>query len=360
MTVDLDEEARAAMRKLHASKEGRSPPMRRFDVDAGVSKSAYRVLFVSSAAAYFWTLLAFSWTPGGGAFAAGNGAPQVAGPDPAPAVPKVVFSVDRVSAKPGGTAKLTLSVESEAKLRVISIALNFDESKVRAINFRRVPPPEDIDPVPIDDPAPADIASNTVSNENKDAGNQINEGWIHFELVSTAEKAAIAVKPGLKQAVLEIEFQVLANATAGFSRVDFESVGPVNAVPAMFFVNRVEFAEAEDVESPGGKNIDDEDLQGGGIDIIGEIGFFMRGDSSFDRHRDITDPIATLSYLFTGGQRLRCLDSADSNDDGSLDIADPVHTLLNLFQVSLGFPEPQKWGLDPTPDSLGCEVYSTP
>ncbi len=335
--------------------------MRRFEVDAGHSKCAFgKALFGKAlrTAALVGLASVGHWagTPGA---AAGN-SPEIApAPDPAPVPPKVVFSVDRAAAKPGGTATLTLSVESEAALRSISIALNFDESKVRAINFRRVPPPPVVEPVPIDGAAPADIASNTVSNENKEAGNQINEGWIHFELVSTADDAPIAVKPGLKQAVLEIEFHVLANAPAGFSPVDFESVGPANALPATFFVNRVQFAEAEDSPSLGGKNVDGDELQGGGIEIIGEIGFFMRGDSSFDRRRDITDPIATLNYLFTGGRRLHCLDSADSNDDGHVDIADPVHTLLNLFQVSIGFPEPEKWGLDPTPDSLGCDIYST-
>ena len=68
--------------------------------------------------------------------------------------------------------------------------------------------------------------------------------------------------------------------------------------------------------------------------------------------------IDNLDYLFGGGLSL-CLDARDTNDDGAVDIADPVFLLSHLFS---GGPEPSApfaaCGLDPTPDALGCMIYT--
>jgi hypothetical protein len=72
---------------------------------------------------------------------------------------------------------------------------------------------------------------------------------------------------------------------------------------------------------------------------------------------DLSDAIHTLAYLFLGGEAPPCLKSADANDSGDLDLSDPVYLLVHLF---LGGPPPPSphpgCGLDPTPDSLTCEV----
>ncbi|MGQ9590279.1 MAG: hypothetical protein ACUVYA_08290 [Planctomycetota bacterium] len=65
---------------------------------------------------------------------------------------------------------------------------------------------------------------------------------------------------------------------------------------------------------------------------------FRRGDSNADGRFDLSDPIATLSVLFLGGEPVSCRDAADSNDDGSIDISDALYTLLHLFAG--GPPEP--------------------
>jgi hypothetical protein len=82
---------------------------------------------------------------------------------------------------------------------------------------------------------------------------------------------------------------------------------------------------------------------------------FRRGDVNGDGRIDITDPVATLGYLFSGAAEPGCPKSADVNDDGSLNIADPIALLSYLF---LGGEEPRPpfpgCGPDPTADGLPC------
>ncbi len=85
-----------------------------------------------------------------------------------------------------------------------------------------------------------------------------------------------------------------------------------------------------------------------------EPGDFIRGDANGDAFFDISDPLATLGYLFQGAPA-DCLDRLDSNDDGQIDISDPIHSLTGLFLGGdLPRPPHPDWGPDPTPDSLNC------
>ena len=59
---------------------------------------------------------------------------------------------------------------------------------------------------------------------------------------------------------------------------------------------------------------------------------------------------------FLGIGEILCNDAADSNDDGQIDISDPVHTLGALFLGTAEIPAPTVCGLDPTDDTLTCEV----
>jgi glucose/arabinose dehydrogenase len=82
---------------------------------------------------------------------------------------------------------------------------------------------------------------------------------------------------------------------------------------------------------------------------------FLRGDSNGDGVVDVSDPVATLEYLFLGREPLPCFDAADANDDGEIDISDPLAVLFSLFEEARKLPPPSDGpGLDPTPDSLGC------
>ena len=86
---------------------------------------------------------------------------------------------------------------------------------------------------------------------------------------------------------------------------------------------------------------------------------FRRGDANVDGTADLSDAIATLSHLFTGGSLPACPDSADSNDDGTVDVSDAIWSLAYLFTGGPAppAPGPMQCGADPTPDALGpCVV----
>ena len=72
----------------------------------------------------------------------------------------------------------------------------------------------------------------------------------------------------------------------------------------------------------------------------------------------MTDPIATLEFLFAGATRVTCLKAADVNDDGNVDIADPVAALSYIFGAGPPLPAPfEVCGYDPTLDGLSCESF---
>lgn len=82
---------------------------------------------------------------------------------------------------------------------------------------------------------------------------------------------------------------------------------------------------------------------------------FIRGDVDSDGELNLVDPVTLLQYLFVFGD-MPCASAADFNDDASLDLSDAVNLLAFLFtggaEPAAPFPLA---GLDPTPDSLGCE-----
>jgi hypothetical protein len=89
---------------------------------------------------------------------------------------------------------------------------------------------------------------------------------------------------------------------------------------------------------------------------------FHRGDPNGDGSMNITDGIFVLNFLFLGGSKPGCMESADANDDGAVNITDGIYMLNYLF---LGGPAPrapgapaQPCGPDPagSPD-LGCDAY---
>jgi glycosyltransferase involved in cell wall biosynthesis len=82
---------------------------------------------------------------------------------------------------------------------------------------------------------------------------------------------------------------------------------------------------------------------------------FLRADANGDGSRDVSDPVFSLNFLFTGGPAPGCLDAADANDDGEIDISDPVFSLFAFFAGGGPIPPPYPGaGADPTADGLTC------
>jgi hypothetical protein len=86
-------------------------------------------------------------------------------------------------------------------------------------------------------------------------------------------------------------------------------------------------------------------------------GRFVRGDANGDGRIDISDGIATLQYLFVGGDlgEENCQDAADFDDSGDLQVTDAIRSFDFLFQG--GPPPDQPFPLpmvDATYDALTC------
>jgi hypothetical protein len=263
----------------------------------------------------------------------------------------VQYHLSRARARRGAIARIVFSVKTPVPLRRVAVAIDFDESRLRVVAVNRL---TFIEGSPLALDALASIIHN---NRDEEFGNQSDEGFV-FAVVDSGEALKeLGVSSGEFIPVLSLDFVVLNDAPFGFSPCVFKVVqNRANLEPAMVYANQVERADEDGVDRQVALN--DENFQGGGIEIIGEVGFFMRGDANFDERRDIADPIYSLKFLFGGGPRLPCEDAGDSNDDGILDVSDPIFTLTRLFASSLPFPEPVKWGRDPTADELGCDIYT--
>jgi hypothetical protein len=81
---------------------------------------------------------------------------------------------------------------------------------------------------------------------------------------------------------------------------------------------------------------------------------FARGDANGDARYDLSDPVATLDFLFLGAE-IACEDAADANDSGALNITDPLYSLNFLFLGGPELPAPfPAIGPDPSADALEC------
>jgi len=262
-------------------------------------------------------------------------------PDPpictSPAVTDVFFSLgDRVAARRGEIVTLTFSANSNSDLKTLRVALDFDEDKLELRSLRRS------DPTDLPDLWPVGFNWAEFSNQ---------AGWLALFLGNLAqEDGALPLPPDGPVAMFELEFFVRPTAQSGITTVAFREIPKSIDIT---YTNRAILACA--VAGVGDEVVPS--TQDGEIDIIGEVGFFMRGDSDFSRQYDISDPIFSLNYLFLGSMSPECLDAADANDDGSLDVSDIIYTLKTLYETGEPFPPPEWCGPDPTDeDPLDCNV----
>ena len=101
-------------------------------------------------------------------------------------------------------------------------------------------------------------------------------------------------------------------------------------------------------------------FQNGSLTVVASDPEFKRGDANGDGGFSISDPIAVLNHLF-GNAILDCVSAGDVDDDGAVTLADAVAELVWLFSAAdpPGVPFPG-CGVDPTPDTLTCEVSACP
>ena len=120
-----------------------------------------------------------------------------------------------------------------------------------------------------------------------------------------------------------------------------------------------EGAPTTDIEGHGrpcGNGVDIGAYESG--DCPGSGPRFRRGDANDDGATDMSDAIATLSYLFLGINKVPCEQAGDANDDGVLDISDVLHVLSFLFIGGKPIQPPAGiCGVDPTAHTLPCGAF---
>ncbi len=161
------------------------------------------------------------------------------------------------------------------------------------------------------------------------------------------------------------------NKVPGFQSLEFDVNGDVYNIDGLASYETHSF-QVFDSLYPGNENVikirSADGLGGVGTVFIAEtpgalpsdsLGLFERGDTNVDGTMDLSDPVSTLNYLFSGTATLLCEDAADANDDGFVDLSDAIHSLNFLYTgVTDTLPQPYgACGVDGTSDTLTCSSY---
>lgn len=261
---------------------------------------------------------------------------------------------------PGDAVTFDLFVEVDRNLlplKSIEVAINYD---ARLLSLTR----DDVTALasvePILQPVDALATDVRVDADPRDApGNEPEErGFVFVRLDAGA--SAVAVPPESPERVFSLRFLIRPSAGDPLRRavrtaVVLEDVGPIPTEDgaSVLLQNAVELHEA-DPEDSEKRLLSSEDLDDGCVVILGlgEIGFFRRGDATFDCEIDISDPIRTFESLFLEKTDLPCHDALDANDSGDLDITDGIYTLNWLFSGGRPLNAPELWGPDPSADGF--------
>ena len=255
-------------------------------------------------------------------------------------LPEVRFFLGGATGRPGETVTLEMGVLTNSRIRALSMAVDFDETRLRVLAVRKAERPTD-----------AEVSSINFDNRDEEVGDQSVEGWLYVRLGRS--EGSLDIPLDERTTLFELDIAILRDARLGGSTLRFSDIGPVVVVDEPVFLDN---SVVLDLEGLGVEmNLADDNLDGGEVEIIGEVGFFVRGDVDLNCKHEITDALITLTYLFLDGSEPDCLDAADANDSGSLDISDPIFMLDWMFTGGQDFSEPfHRTGSDPTADGLDC------
>ncbi|MEM7235283.1 MAG: hypothetical protein AAF517_24110 [Planctomycetota bacterium] len=262
-------------------------------------------------------------------------------PPPAPIHGR--FELGSVSASPGSIARVPFYVQADAGVQGYSVSIDFDENVLSGVSVDEVwsrPDGGDLS-----------FARFEFNNESETPGAEgLDEGYLAGAVVLDTKLPTTMPANSLHHA-LDIRFQVDAETLAEATPLEFEDGARLADKPTvnMIIANQRRVYTQENAASFV--------LVGALVGVLPDILVFVRGDANSDGRVDLSDPVATLGFLFLGMESVECTDAADADDSGILDITDAIYTLGYLF---LGGPQPEApfpiAGLDTTDDQLSCEV----
>jgi hypothetical protein len=254
---------------------------------------------------------------------------------------EAVFRVEGGTTHPGGAIDVPFIINATGPAGGYAVSLDFDETLLRAASFEPV--------YERPDGSEYDFARFEIDNGNASPGSAgVDEGFAVGAAIFSFVEASQRAPANRDNVMARIRFEALAGATPASTELRFLDGGQGSGEPVK---NALEVCGRTVLPESASAFV----FLSGSIEILPEITVFIRGDANGDGGVDISDPQATLGYLFLGRGAPHCFDAADANDDGRLDISDGIHTLEFLFTG--GEPPPPPFpgsGADPTADGMRC------
>jgi hypothetical protein len=254
---------------------------------------------------------------------------------------EAVFRVEGGATHPGGAIEVPFIINATGPAGGYAVSLDFDETLLRAAGIAPV--------YERPDGGEYDFARFEIDNGDASPGSAgVDEGFVIGAAVFSFAEASQRAPANLDNVMARIRFEALAGAAPASTELRFLDGGQGSGEPVK---NVLEVCGRTVLPEGASAFI----FLNGSIEILPEITVFIRGDANGDGGVDISDPQASLGYLFLGRGAPHCFDAADANDDGALDISDGIYTLEFLFTG--GEPPPPPFpgsGADPTADGMRC------
>jgi hypothetical protein len=280
----------------------------------------------------------------------GNDRPEAAED---PEAPEVTLTLRKAHAAPGTVANVRLRTRTNVPVSMIAWSVEFDPTFLAMQE-----PPVLSQPLQI-------IQARAESPKDFRFEWQIDNeaGWAQFFLVVDFQgRPDHSIPAGMLMNAVTLPVLIKLGTPIGEYPIRFTD--PETASYDGSFLNGAEFIY--NAARPAGSLFSDDDVfeetlapvvEDGIVEaVIGDVGFFLKGDANLDDALDISDPMAILSSLFLGGSELPCPDVADTNDDGRIDLSDSVAILSYLFR-GIDAGEFSMWTIAATTDdAVECEL----
>jgi len=246
------------------------------------------------------------------------------------APPAVDFTIPHVVGRPGGTVEVPLRLEATRGLSMVVASIEYDPSILQLIEPHLSQPL-----MQLRERVPEGDFEFTWDHDNE-------AGWLQVQVVVDYEgREDYSIPPGLVRNAFVLEFALDEDAAVGRYPIRFSLPGDARFPGRFERDGEPAYNVAREPGLPTVRPGEGEDdlgdtmiptvHNGTVLAVIGDVGFFLRGDANLDERVDISDPLRILDVLFSAGEPLLCPEVADHTDDGEVDISDSISLLHSLF-----------------------------
>ena len=268
--------------------------------------------------------------------------------------PRVEVRLQEAHAPPGAVATMRVGLRTERPLALLAWSLEYDP-----VALELVEPPE---------------LSRALEQlrERAEPASSFRFEWFLDELAGRAQFLLVtdfsglverAIPVGLMATAVTLRFHVRAETELGRYPITFTDAATAEYGGEFVRDGEPIYNAAREAGEPFVLDdafdgaVDVETWDGAVIAIIGDVGFFLRGDANLDAQLDVSDALTILDGLFLGGPPPACDEVADANLDGSVDLSDPVAILGFLFQGTRDEALVEAWTAGAaTEDAVECPL----